>query len=96
MFCTYGRDVLCELRKVKKFLLSQPCIKAMQRRVKRIKMMLLFQVLAYEPDIVCFQEVPPDYYDRKFKPHFDKLGFEGVYMKRVAKTHHEGEATFFK
>lgn len=54
------------------------------------------EVAAYEPDVVCFQEVPPDYYQRNFKPHFEKLGFEGVYMKRIADTHHEGEATFYR
>ena len=54
------------------------------------------EVEAYQPDIVCFQEVPPNYYDLNFRPHFEKLGFEGLYIKRIRDTHHEGEATFFR
>ena len=54
------------------------------------------EVEAYQPDVVCFQEVPPNYYDQNFRPHFEKLGFEGLYIKRIKDTHHEGEATFFR
>ena len=57
---------------------------------------IVAEVEAYEPDIVCFQEVPPEYYKKNFQPHFEKLGFEGLYIKRIRETHEEGEATFYK
>ena len=42
---------------------------------------IVAEVEAYDPDVVCFQEMPPEYFKKNFQPYFEKRGFEGLYIK---------------
>ncbi|KAG7394236.1 RNA exonuclease ngl2 [Phytophthora boehmeriae] len=55
---------------------------------------LVREILAYEPDIVCLQEV--DHFEDFFEPKLQKAGFVGVYKRRTGETTHDGCAIFIK
>lgn len=49
-----------------------------------------------DSDVLCLQEVDPDYFKDVLLPAMKGLGFGGVHMKRVESHYHEGEATFYR
>ncbi|XP_041354854.1 muscle M-line assembly protein unc-89-like [Gigantopelta aegis] len=58
---------------------------------------LLIDELKYlDSDIVCMQEVNPDYFKNLLEPAMNSLGYQGGMMKRTLDSFNEGEATFFK
>lgn len=57
----------------------------------------LMSELSYiDADVVCLQEVEPEYYSKTLSPDMQKLGYEGFYKKRVHENYDEGETTFYK
>lgn len=58
---------------------------------------LLMKELQYlNGDVVCLQEVSPEYFNQTLLPEMEKLGYEGLIMKRTKEDMDEGEATFYK
>ncbi|KAL8611335.1 hypothetical protein ACOMHN_014390 [Nucella lapillus] len=57
----------------------------------------LMQELKYlDGDIVCLQEVDPDYFNTILLPAMRSLGYDGLIKRRTQEYFHEGEATFYK
>ncbi|KAJ8754561.1 hypothetical protein K2173_005722 [Erythroxylum novogranatense] len=63
---------------------------------------LLREVVGYNADIVCLQEVQSDHYEEFFAPELDKHGYQALYKRKTnevynGKTHTiDGCATFFR
>ncbi|KAL8596325.1 hypothetical protein ACOMHN_067366 [Nucella lapillus] len=58
---------------------------------------LLMKELTYlDGDVVCLQEVNPQYYHSTLLPRMKSLGYDGAIMCRTKDMFDEGEATFFK
>ncbi|BFZ09921.1 hypothetical protein BsWGS_12960 [Bradybaena similaris] len=58
---------------------------------------LLLKELDYlDGDVVCLQEVNPDYYTQLLQPDMKSRGYEGYFIKRTKEYWDEGEATFVK
>lgn len=56
---------------------------------------LLQEILHYEADVICLQEVEKCHFEAWFEPRLKEKGYTGIYMKRTRdKT--DGCATFFK
>ncbi|XP_060577975.1 myb-like protein X isoform X2 [Ruditapes philippinarum] len=49
-----------------------------------------------DSDIVCLQEVGPQFFNDQLLPSMKSLGYDGVHKKRNADYYDEGEATFYK
>ncbi|XP_023932184.1 glucose-repressible alcohol dehydrogenase transcriptional effector isoform X1 [Lingula anatina] len=47
-------------------------------------------------DVLCLQEVDPDYYRDILSKELRSLGYEGVFKKRNSPHYNEGEATFWR
>ncbi|XP_041455788.1 carbon catabolite repressor protein 4 homolog 1-like isoform X1 [Lytechinus variegatus] len=65
------------------------------RKMSERHQALLQEIKHHDPDIVCLQEVGPDYFADQLNPEMYSLGYHGVYMKKVRGVM-EGEATFYK
>ncbi|XP_014781402.1 mucin-17 [Octopus bimaculoides] len=57
---------------------------------------LMAELSYIDADVVCLQEVEPEYYSKTLSPDMQKLGYEGFYKKRVHENYDEGETTFYK
>jgi mRNA deadenylase 3'-5' endonuclease subunit Ccr4 len=57
---------------------------------------IMNEVLFYEPDIVCLQEVESDDYVEYFEPLFHAAGYAGLYDKKKHDYIMDGCATFYK
>ncbi|CAE1156954.1 unnamed protein product [Acanthosepion pharaonis] len=57
---------------------------------------LMAELCYIDADIVCLQEVEPEYYSKTLSPDMQRLGYEGFYKKRVHENFDEGETTFYK
>ncbi|XP_076466308.1 uncharacterized protein LOC143297741 isoform X2 [Babylonia areolata] len=58
---------------------------------------LLMKELQYlDADVVCLQEVDPDYFSNTLLPAMRALGYEGLMKRRTQEYFHEGEATLYK
>ncbi|XP_076445684.1 uncharacterized protein LOC143283364 isoform X2 [Babylonia areolata] len=58
---------------------------------------LLMKELQYlDGDVICLQEVNPDYFNTTLLPAMKGLGYDGLLMRRTKDAFDEGEATFFK
>mmetsp|Transcript_5147 Transcript_5147/g.16836 ORF Transcript_5147/g.16836 Transcript_5147/m.16836 type:complete len:482 (-) Transcript_5147:46-1491(-) len=63
---------------------------------------LLKEILSYEADILCLQEVQSDHYTEFFAPELQKHGYAGVYKKKTTEVFTgssyaiDGCATFFR
>ncbi|WAR08712.1 CCR4-like protein [Mya arenaria] len=49
-----------------------------------------------DSDIVCMQEVAPDYYNGQLAPALKSIGYEGLFKQRTDDYFDEGEATFYR
>lgn len=49
-----------------------------------------------DADVVCLQEVSPNFFNDLLLPSLQSAGYEGTFMKRTDDYNDEGEATFFK
>ncbi|XP_046583247.1 CCR4-Not complex 3'-5'-exoribonuclease subunit Ccr4-like [Haliotis rubra] len=58
--------------------------------------LLLRELNFLDADIVCLQEVNPQYYNTILLPALRQSGYEGRFMKRTKESFDEGEATFVK
>ncbi|KAJ8315192.1 hypothetical protein KUTeg_007342 [Tegillarca granosa] len=57
---------------------------------------LMEELKSLDGDVVCLQEVEPEYYSNYLQPSFKSLGYDSLFMKRTDDYFAEGEATFFK
>ncbi|XP_064627808.1 nucleolar protein dao-5-like isoform X2 [Lineus longissimus] len=57
---------------------------------------LMLELKYLDADVICLQEVDPDYYTNTLEPALKALGYSGEYKKRVDDFYHEGEATFYR
>jgi len=57
---------------------------------------LLVELWYLDADVVCLQEVDPDYFQDTLLPAMKEFGYAGVYVKRVGAACREGEATLYK
>jgi len=63
-------------------------------RKKRRMPMILYEILAFHPDIICLQEVDADIYYNLFRPVMELQGFQGYYSNK-ASAQLEGCAMFW-
>uniref|UniRef100_UPI00398E62A2 2',5'-phosphodiesterase 12-like n=1 Tax=Pristiophorus japonicus TaxID=55135 RepID=UPI00398E62A2 len=56
---------------------------------------LMVELKTLNGDVVCLQEVGPEYYRSLLLPAMEELGYQGVYFQKALGTD-EGETTFFK
>lgn len=61
---------------------------------KRRMPMILYELLAFHPDIICLQEVDADIYNHLFRPVMESQGFQGYYSNK-ASAQLEGCAMFW-
>lgn len=64
---------------------------SMQRRMP----MLLFELLSFQPDIICLQEVDREAYKSLFEPVFESQGYQGFYSNKACIQQQEGCAMFW-
>lgn len=57
---------------------------------------LMEELQLLDGDIVCLQEVEPEYYSNYLQPAFKSLGYDSLIKKRTDDYFAEGEATFYK
>ncbi|XP_076444929.1 uncharacterized protein LOC143282923 [Babylonia areolata] len=58
---------------------------------------LLMKELQYlDGDVICLQEVSPDYFNTTLLPAMKGLGYDGLMMCRTKEYYNEGGATFFR
>lgn len=57
---------------------------------------LMEEIQFLDADIVCLQEVDPDFYQDQLLPHMKGHGYEGFHKKRTEDFFDEGEATFYR
>ncbi|KAK3592339.1 hypothetical protein CHS0354_021673 [Potamilus streckersoni] len=57
---------------------------------------LLDELLYLDGDIICLQEVSPEFYNDKLYPRLNLIGYDGFFQKRTNDFYHEGEATFYR
>ncbi|KAK6170497.1 hypothetical protein SNE40_018878 [Patella caerulea] len=58
--------------------------------------LLIRELKSLDGDIVCLQEVNPNYFNTLLKPEMEGLGYIGSMHKRCQDSFDEGEATFYK
>ena len=56
---------------------------------------LMSEILHYDPDILCLQEVQHDHFESFFNESLKKEGYDGIYKKRTGDKK-DGCAIFFK
>jgi len=61
---------------------------------KRRMPMLMYEILAYRPDVVCLQEVDSDVFESLFRPVMESQGYQGYYSNK-ASAQLEGCALFW-
>ncbi|CAG8487862.1 3259_t:CDS:2 [Acaulospora morrowiae] len=61
---------------------SHESLKWKYRRPRLIK-----EILYYDPDVACFQEMDESNYRNTFKPEFERAGYELLYFKSEPKSH---------
>ncbi|KAL4233560.1 hypothetical protein ACF0H5_008240 [Mactra antiquata] len=49
-----------------------------------------------DADVLCMQEVDPEYYSKQLLPSLKGLGYDGLFKRRTQEYFNEGEATFYK
>lgn len=63
---------------------------------------LLNEMLSYDADILCLQEVQSDHFNNFFEPEFAKLGYSAIYKRKTKEVYSanqyviDGCATFFR
>ncbi|XP_027147983.1 carbon catabolite repressor protein 4 homolog 1-like isoform X1 [Coffea eugenioides] len=63
---------------------------------------LLNEILSYDADILCLQEVQSDHFKNFFEPEFAKLGYSAIYKRKTKEVYSANEyvidgcATFFR
>ncbi|XP_065024436.1 carbon catabolite repressor protein 4 homolog 1 [Musa acuminata AAA Group] len=63
---------------------------------------LLREIIGYQADIVCLQEVQSDHFEEFFAPELDKHGYQALYKKKTSEVYSgnpntlDGCATFFR
>lgn len=57
---------------------------------------LVEEIQYLDGDVVCLQEVDPDFFKDQLLPSMRSFGYEGFHKKRTEEFFDEGEATFFK
>jgi mRNA deadenylase 3'-5' endonuclease subunit Ccr4 len=57
--------------------------------------LVLHEIISYDADIVCLQEVDADVFDSLLLPTFQSLGYQGYYSGKVKNGTREGCATFW-
>ncbi|KAL3881673.1 hypothetical protein ACJMK2_028083 [Sinanodonta woodiana] len=57
---------------------------------------LLDELHYLDGDVICLQEVSPEFFNDKLYPRLTSIGYDGFFQKRTNDFYHEGEATFYK
>jgi mRNA deadenylase 3'-5' endonuclease subunit Ccr4 len=57
--------------------------------------MLLYELLAFKPDIICLQEVDCNVYKSLFEPVLESKGYQGFYSNKACAQQQEGCAMFW-
>ncbi|CAN6679083.1 unnamed protein product [Malus baccata var. baccata] len=59
---------------------------------------LLYEIIEYDADILCLQEVQKDHFENFLKPELAKYGYSVIYKKKKFESHHttDGCATFYR
>lgn len=70
---------------------TDPVYLSLQARHK----VILKEIAYLNGDIVCLQEVGPEYFRHALEPDMKRLGYEGFFTKRTGDFYDEGCATFY-
>jgi len=94
-FSVVSYNILADCHALRNPTKSYPWLNEEQCKILYRHKRLFAEILHYDADILCLQEVSTDYFDKLYSL-LTEHGYDGHFKRRYGEHYEEGEATFFK